>query len=333
MWEEQHVLNSSKIKELWGHKVPPVMWHEFDLFLLAVQHFINCKNIWSAENHESKYTGSCTHTVFWVREVIIIGVLLETPLEYYWRPHWRTIGDPIGVLLDTPLDDYWRPHWSTIGDPMDVSLKTQRLLLETPIFSSETPIFSMKTPDFYWRPQMFDADPQIIVGDPTFLLETPHFRWTSNIFMGDPQILVEDPHIFVGDPRYSLETPQIIMETLIFYWRPKILDGDHPVFMGDPIFSLETPYSRWRPSDFHWRPPDSLNRENMGFPLRIWESALKMWGLHWKSGGSPIVLQWWRFLLQTTVFPRSKSASGDCKNMTIVFFIFKWYCPVLFSSM
>ena len=216
MWEEQHVLNSSKIKELWGHKVPPVMRHDFDLFLLAVQHFINCKNIWSAENHESKYTGSCTHTVFWVREVIIIGVLLETPLEYYWRPHGRLVEDPKIIVGD--------PH-IFIGDP--------HIFNEDPRFLLETPDVRCRPPDYCWRPNIF-------IGDPTFSLDLQYFhgrppdsRWRPSYFRRWPQIFVRDPPDYHGNPYFLLKIQDSRWRSHCFHGRPHI-------FVRDPIFSLET---------------------------------------------------------------------------------------------
>ena len=51
----------------------------------------------------------------------------------------------IGVLMETP---------------MDVSLETRRFSLETPRFSLETPRFSLKTPYFRWRCPYFCLKPR-----------------------------------------------------------------------------------------------------------------------------------------------------------------------------
>ena len=159
-------------------------------------------------------------------------------------------------------------------------------------------ITSQNILEYYWRPHFIGEphgrlveDPWIIVGDPNIFIGDP-----PQIFVGPPIFSLETPffhwrpNIFIGDPTFSLNLQY-------FHWRHKILDGDPHVFIGDPIF-------RWRPFDSHWRPPDSHWR-------KYGVSIENVVGLQWK--GSPIVLQWWRFLPRLLYFRGQKVNLGVVK--------------------
>ena len=107
-----------------------------------------------------------------------------------------------------------------------------------------------------------------------------------------------------------------------FFWRPQI-------FIGDPIFSLDPQYFCWRPPDSRWclhqkngvsnenlgvfnenmavskenigvsNENMGVSNKNLGVSNKNMEVSNKNLGAFNKTSmGSPIVLQWWWFLLR-----------------------------------